>query len=229
MPGPPPQTAPWPRLRPSACRQPLWALDFQLAPPPPQPIWVPGAEVAGGLKPFPIPTILGFLQLRLFSKEEIAEIRNTTLRDVLVAVTSVDPSALQPNVFFWLEGGWPGRTQEMLPEKGTRFGGSLGAGQGVRYQAAPSVSAWEVYIRLHPVVELRWVLRNMEGDFLRGTCSREKGGYLLLYRREGRVPAQGMGYSGFEIFCALCLRCTLPSATAAHNIQLATLCAHDRV
>ncbi|KAM5337869.1 dual oxidase 2 isoform 2-T2 [Glossophaga mutica] len=40
----------------------------------------------------------------LFSKEEIAEIRNTTLRDVLVAVTSVDSSALQPNVFFWHEG-----------------------------------------------------------------------------------------------------------------------------
>ncbi|XP_008581316.1 PREDICTED: dual oxidase 2 [Galeopterus variegatus] len=40
----------------------------------------------------------------LFSKEEIAEIRNTTLRDVLVAVTSVDLSALQPNVFVWHEG-----------------------------------------------------------------------------------------------------------------------------
>ncbi|XP_053449561.1 dual oxidase 2 [Nycticebus coucang] len=40
----------------------------------------------------------------LFSKEEIAEIRNTTLRDVLVAVTEVNPSALQPNVFFWHEG-----------------------------------------------------------------------------------------------------------------------------
>ncbi|KAM4829010.1 dual oxidase 2 [Thomomys bottae] len=40
----------------------------------------------------------------LFSKEEIAEIRNTTLRDVLVAVTHVDPSSLQPNVFVWQEG-----------------------------------------------------------------------------------------------------------------------------
>ncbi|KAM7158614.1 dual oxidase 2 isoform 1-T3 [Molossus nigricans] len=40
----------------------------------------------------------------LFSKEEIAEIRNITLRDVLVAVTNVDPSALQPNVFIWHEG-----------------------------------------------------------------------------------------------------------------------------
>ncbi|XP_034350163.1 dual oxidase 1 [Arvicanthis niloticus] len=40
----------------------------------------------------------------LFSKEEIAEIRNTSLRDILVAVTRVDPSALQPSVFFWLAG-----------------------------------------------------------------------------------------------------------------------------
>ncbi|KAK2493029.1 hypothetical protein MC885_010884 [Smutsia gigantea] len=40
----------------------------------------------------------------LFSMEEISEIRNTTLGDVLVAVTNVDPSALQPNVFFWHEG-----------------------------------------------------------------------------------------------------------------------------
>ncbi|XP_062060744.1 dual oxidase 2 [Lepus europaeus] len=40
----------------------------------------------------------------LFSREEIAEIRNTSLRDVLVAVTNVDPSALQPNVFVWHEG-----------------------------------------------------------------------------------------------------------------------------
>ncbi|XP_008581323.1 PREDICTED: dual oxidase 1 [Galeopterus variegatus] len=40
----------------------------------------------------------------LFSEEEIAEIRNTSLWDVLVAVTNVDPSALQPNVFYWLSG-----------------------------------------------------------------------------------------------------------------------------
>ncbi|XP_044915323.1 dual oxidase 1 isoform X5 [Felis catus] len=37
----------------------------------------------------------------LFSEEEIVEIRNTSLRDVLVAVTNTSPSALQPNVFFW--------------------------------------------------------------------------------------------------------------------------------
>lgn len=40
----------------------------------------------------------------LFSEEEIAEIRNTTLRDVVVAVTNVTPSALQPKVFVWQEG-----------------------------------------------------------------------------------------------------------------------------
>ncbi|XP_042543944.1 dual oxidase 1 [Dipodomys spectabilis] len=40
----------------------------------------------------------------LFSEDEIAEIRNTSLRDVLVAVTNVEPAALQPNVFFWLAG-----------------------------------------------------------------------------------------------------------------------------
>uniref|UniRef100_A0A452UXS0 NAD(P)H oxidase (H2O2-forming) n=1 Tax=Ursus maritimus TaxID=29073 RepID=A0A452UXS0_URSMA len=40
----------------------------------------------------------------LFSEEEIAEIRNTSLRDVLVAVTNLNPSALQPNVFFWHTG-----------------------------------------------------------------------------------------------------------------------------
>ncbi|XP_066199658.1 dual oxidase 1 isoform X2 [Saccopteryx leptura] len=40
----------------------------------------------------------------LFSEEEIAQIRNTSLRDVLVAVTNVEASALQPNVFFWHEG-----------------------------------------------------------------------------------------------------------------------------
>ncbi|XP_072594515.1 dual oxidase 1 isoform X2 [Vulpes vulpes] len=40
----------------------------------------------------------------LFSEEEIAEIRNTSLRDVLVAVTNMNPSTLQPNVFFWHTG-----------------------------------------------------------------------------------------------------------------------------
>ncbi|XP_043411451.1 dual oxidase 1 isoform X1 [Prionailurus bengalensis] len=40
----------------------------------------------------------------LFSEEEIVEIRNTSLRDVLVAVINTSPSALQPNVFFWHAG-----------------------------------------------------------------------------------------------------------------------------
>ncbi|XP_032337176.1 dual oxidase 1 isoform X2 [Camelus ferus] len=40
----------------------------------------------------------------LFSEKEIAEIRNTSLRDVLVAVTNVNPGALQPSVFFWHAG-----------------------------------------------------------------------------------------------------------------------------
>uniref|UniRef100_A0A8C2VLB6 NAD(P)H oxidase (H2O2-forming) n=1 Tax=Chinchilla lanigera TaxID=34839 RepID=A0A8C2VLB6_CHILA len=40
----------------------------------------------------------------LFSEEEIAGIRNTSFREVLVAVTSVDASDLQPNVFFWVAG-----------------------------------------------------------------------------------------------------------------------------
>ncbi|KAJ8776917.1 hypothetical protein J1605_015094 [Eschrichtius robustus] len=40
----------------------------------------------------------------LFSEKEIAEIRNTSLQDVLVAVTNVNPGALQPNVFFWHAG-----------------------------------------------------------------------------------------------------------------------------
>uniref|UniRef100_H0X7P0 NAD(P)H oxidase (H2O2-forming) n=1 Tax=Otolemur garnettii TaxID=30611 RepID=H0X7P0_OTOGA len=52
----------------------------------------------------------------LFSKEEIAEIRNTTLRDVLVNVTEVDPSALQPNVFFWHEGAPCPQPQQLTTE-----------------------------------------------------------------------------------------------------------------
>lgn len=52
----------------------------------------------------------------LFSKEEIAEIRNTTLRDVLVAVSNVDPSALQSNVFFWQEGAPCPQPQQLTTE-----------------------------------------------------------------------------------------------------------------
>ncbi|XP_054988468.1 dual oxidase 2 [Sorex araneus] len=43
----------------------------------------------------------------LFSEEEIAEIRNTTLRDVVVEVTNVTKSALQRDVFVWNEGDCP--------------------------------------------------------------------------------------------------------------------------
>ncbi|KAK7814699.1 hypothetical protein U0070_018023 [Myodes glareolus] len=52
----------------------------------------------------------------LFSEEEIAEIRNTTLRDILVAVSNVDPSALQPNVFFWQEGAPCPQPQQLTTE-----------------------------------------------------------------------------------------------------------------
>ncbi|XP_021117341.1 dual oxidase 2 isoform X2 [Heterocephalus glaber] len=41
----------------------------------------------------------------LFSEEEISEIRNTSLRDVLVTVTGLNAGSLQPNVFVWQEGG----------------------------------------------------------------------------------------------------------------------------
>nr|XP_027781806.1 dual oxidase 2 [Marmota flaviventris] len=53
----------------------------------------------------------------LFTKEEIAGIRNTTLRDVLVAVTNVDPSVLQPNVFVWHNGS-PCPQPQQLTTKG---------------------------------------------------------------------------------------------------------------
>ncbi|ERE70902.1 dual oxidase 2-like protein [Cricetulus griseus] len=52
----------------------------------------------------------------LFSKEEIAEIRNITLRDVLVAVSNVDPSTLQPNVFLWQEGAPCPQPQQLTTE-----------------------------------------------------------------------------------------------------------------
>lgn len=81
----------------------------------------PGPSLLETCDPFSSQTIPGFPQLRLFSPEEIAEIRSTTLRDVLVAVTSVDPDTLQPNVFIWQNGGWPGRAQEMVAEKGQRL------------------------------------------------------------------------------------------------------------
>lgn len=86
-----------------------------------------------------------FLPFRLFSKEEIAEIRNTTLRDVLVAVSNVDPSALQPNVFFWQEGEWGGGG----PDSNGMGAESPGAVQGATFLpwvAARSVSSTDTTV-----------------------------------------------------------------------------------
>uniref|UniRef100_A0A8C5KNQ4 NAD(P)H oxidase (H2O2-forming) n=1 Tax=Jaculus jaculus TaxID=51337 RepID=A0A8C5KNQ4_JACJA len=94
----------------------------------------------------------------LFSKEEIAEIRNTSLRDVLVAVTNVDPSALQPNVFFWLTGDpcpQPSQlTTEGLPAcvpffirdyfEGSGFGFGLTIGTLCCFPLVSLLSAWIV-------------------------------------------------------------------------------------
>lgn len=52
----------------------------------------------------------------LFSEAEIAEIRKTTLRDVIVAVTNVDTSALQDNVFVWHEGAPCPQPQQLTTE-----------------------------------------------------------------------------------------------------------------
>jgi len=41
---------------------------------------------------------------RLFTAEEIREIRNTTFHDVLVAVTHANSTDLQPHVFVWSDG-----------------------------------------------------------------------------------------------------------------------------
>ena len=70
---------------------------------------------------------------RLFSEEEITEITNTSLWDVLVAVTNLNPSALQPNVFFWHAGEWPGGAWRGL-ESGVSSLLSHGPGSGVAWQ-----------------------------------------------------------------------------------------------
>ncbi|XP_052581546.1 dual oxidase 1 [Peromyscus californicus insignis] len=94
----------------------------------------------------------------LFSKEEIAEIRNTSLRDILVAVTKVDPRALQPNVFFWLAGDpcpQPGQlSTKGLPAcvplfirdyfKGSGFGFGLTIGTLCCFPLVSLLSAWIV-------------------------------------------------------------------------------------
>lgn len=41
---------------------------------------------------------------RLFTVEETRNIRNTTFRNILAAVTHADPKELQPCVFVWREG-----------------------------------------------------------------------------------------------------------------------------
>ena len=43
----------------------------------------------------------------LFTPEEIALIKQTTLHDVMVAASTISPSAIQRNVFFWLAGKKP--------------------------------------------------------------------------------------------------------------------------
>nr|XP_033776674.1 dual oxidase 2-like [Geotrypetes seraphini] len=52
----------------------------------------------------------------LFTKEEIEQIRHTTLRDVLVAVTSANPIDLQLNVFTWTAGDPCSQPQQITEE-----------------------------------------------------------------------------------------------------------------
>ncbi|XP_059115532.1 dual oxidase 1 [Peromyscus eremicus] len=94
----------------------------------------------------------------LFSKEEIAEIRNTSLRDILVAVTQVDPRALQPSVFFWLAGdpcpqpsqlstkGLPACVPLFIRDyfKGSGFGFGLTIGTLCCFPLVSLLSAWIV-------------------------------------------------------------------------------------
>ncbi|XP_076426614.1 dual oxidase 1 [Peromyscus maniculatus bairdii] len=94
----------------------------------------------------------------LFSKEEIAEIRNTSLRDILAAVTKVDPRALQPNVFFWLAGdpcpqpsqlsteGLPACVPPFIRDyfKGSGFGFGLTIGTLCCFPLVSLLSAWIV-------------------------------------------------------------------------------------
>ncbi|MEJ1278672.1 hypothetical protein NN561_009594 [Cricetulus griseus] len=94
----------------------------------------------------------------LFSKEEIAEIRNTSLRDILVAVTNVDLRALQPNVFFWLAGdpcpqpnqlstkGLPACVPLFIRDyfKGSGFGFGLTIGTLCCFPLVSLLSAWIV-------------------------------------------------------------------------------------
>ncbi|NXW90244.1 DUOX2 oxidase, partial [Alopecoenas beccarii] len=78
---------------------------------------LPGGMLEAGSTLFSAIILDQFLRLRdgdrfwfentkngLFTVEEAQEIRNTTFRDVLIAVTSASPADLQPHVFVWSEG-----------------------------------------------------------------------------------------------------------------------------
>lgn len=71
-------------------------------------------------------TCLHVLFPRLFTEEEIREIRNTTFHSVLTSVTSAKPTDLQPHVFTWRQGEcslqWEGTGREWLLQgsKGNR-------------------------------------------------------------------------------------------------------------
>ncbi|XP_058397472.1 dual oxidase 1 isoform X6 [Diceros bicornis minor] len=94
----------------------------------------------------------------LFSEEEITEIRNTSLQDVLVAVTNVDPSALQPSVFFWHDGdpcpqprqlsteGLPACAPPVMRDyfEGSGFGFGLTIGTLCCFPLVSLLSAWIV-------------------------------------------------------------------------------------
>lgn len=124
----------------------------------PNPLWVylfhlgPQARVCWRPVILHPKQFLAISQLRLFSPEEIAEIRSTTLRDVLVAVTNVDPDTSAAQCLYLAE--W------WVAWESTRNGGregaevvcvgSLGAVSGARYQAVPSVLVWEACIRVPP-------------------------------------------------------------------------------
>ncbi|NWR81407.1 DUOX2 oxidase, partial [Centropus unirufus] len=52
----------------------------------------------------------------LFTAEEVKEIQNITFRDVLAAVTPVDPADLQPHVFTWSEGNPCPQPQQLMAQ-----------------------------------------------------------------------------------------------------------------